>query len=64
MKKEEIIEDKIICKAFGKTKPQTKKKKTEKVAINAEELLESQTHRVEKAINRVESESKGRVGKI
>ena len=43
MNKVEAIENKILFKAFGKTKQQTKKKKAEKATLKADELLEVQT---------------------
>lgn len=64
MNKVAAIENKILFKAFGKTKPQTKKKKADKTTLNADELLESQTLKVEEAISNVELKGKGRVGRI
>ena len=64
MKKVEAIEDKIKFKAFGKTKPETKKKRASKMTINAEDLLVSQTKRLEEEVLRIEKEGQGRVGKI
>ena len=64
MRKVETIETKIKFKAFGKTKAKTVKKLASKGSLSHEELLESQSQRVEEAINKVETEGKGRVGNI
>ena len=58
------METKIKFKAFGKTKAKTVKKMASKASLSHEELLESQSQRVEEAINKVETEGKGRVGNV
>ena len=64
MKKIDTIEDKIKFKAFGKTKPPTKKKRFEKRLLSEEELLRKQSKTIEDEILKIQDESKSRVGRV
>ena len=63
-KKLEALEDKIKFKAFGKTLPETRKKKASKMTLDAEDLLTSQSKRLEEETLKMEKEGQGRMGKI
>ena len=69
VKKVENIENKVKFKAFGKTRPATKKKAAKKdESGNQEEkdmdLLKRQSSKIEEQINLIKSEKLGRVGSI
>ena len=64
MDKVEAIEEGIKFKAFGKTKPKTEKKKANKATLSATEMLEAQAKVIEDEILKVETEVKGKVGRV
>ena len=64
MEKVEAIVEKIKFNAFGKTKPKTERKKAKNAFLNDSELLESQAKKIKEEINKVETEVKGRVGRV
>ena len=63
MKRLEVIDDAIKFKAFGKTKPKTQKKVAIKKKVNADDLLDAQSKRVEEEILKVEKEDKSKVNR-
>ena len=64
MEKVEAIEEKVKFKAFGKTKPQTRKKLEGKNKLKDEELLRKQAMAIEEEIRKVKAETKGKVGRV
>ena len=69
VKKVEITENKVKFKAFGKTRPATKKKAAQKDDTGNQEekdmdLLKRQSSKIEEQINLIKSEKLGRVGSI
>ena len=64
MKKVEAIENEIKFKAFGKTKPPSKKKLSAKKHLTEEELLRKQSQTIEEEIMKIQSKDKSKLGRV
>ena len=64
MKKIDSIENEIKFKAFGKTKPPTRKKMSEKKLLSEDELLRKQSQAIEDEILKIQEASNNRIGRV